>query len=249
MPCAYAAMSRSEPCAVVLGARNLGGVIARELLASGYRVASVARTQADLEPLERSGSLAIVADAAEPVQLESALARAAGKLGPLDLIVNAVSATRPPDDGSGFGGGEIAAASLAGFEGWTVPAARQAFVFLHAGSRALAARGGTLIQIVGAPARRAAPGRGLLAAGQAAVRALVHAAAQELRGSGTHIALLIVDGVIASPKTAQMTAGRSDEALVRQEDVVDAVRYLADQSARGLTHELVLTAAGDRWLP
>jgi NAD(P)-dependent dehydrogenase (short-subunit alcohol dehydrogenase family) len=239
----------STPRAVVLGARNLGGVIARDLLADGRRVASVARTSTDLRSLERAGALAIAADAADAAQLETALAQAAEELGPLDLIVNAVSAARPPDDGSGFGGGELATASLAGFEGWTVPVVRQAFVFLSIGSRAMAGRGGTLVQITGAPARRAHPGRGLIAAGQAAVRSLAHAAAQELRGSGTHVALLIVDGIIASPKTVQMAAGRAEESLVRQEDVAEAVRYLADQSARGLTHELVLTAARDRWLP
>ena len=37
------------PSAVVFGARNLGGAIARGLLADGYRVASVARTKADLD--------------------------------------------------------------------------------------------------------------------------------------------------------------------------------------------------------
>ena len=243
-------MSDGPPkVAVVLGARNLGGTIARGLLEGSWRVASVARTPSDLEPLEQAGALVFTADAADPEQLSGALAHAASELGPVDLIVNAVSVARPPDDGSGFGGGEIASASVAGFEAWTLSVARQAFVFLNAGCRALARRGGTLVQITGAPARRAGPGRGLLAAGQAAVRALAHAAAQELRGSGTHVALLIVDGVIASPKTAQMAAARPDEALVRQEDVAGAVWYLADQGARGLTHELVLTAAGDRWLP
>jgi NADP-dependent 3-hydroxy acid dehydrogenase YdfG len=240
--------SRDTPVAAVLGARNLGAVIARNLLASDWRVASVARTQESLEPLGRAGALPIAADAAEPAQLESALARATAELGPLDLVVNAVSA-KPPDDGGGFGGGEIAAASLAGFDGWTLPAARQAFVFLNTGCRAFGSRGGTLVQIMGAPARRAVPGRGLLAAGQAAARALVHAAAQELRGSAIHVALLIVDGIIASPKTARMAAGRPETALVRQEDVAEAVRYLAGQSHRGMSHELVLTAAGDRWIP
>jgi NAD(P)-dependent dehydrogenase (short-subunit alcohol dehydrogenase family) len=235
--------------AVVLGARNLGGTIARGLLGTGWRVASVARTPSDLKPLEQAGAKALVADAEDPEQLSAALACAASELGPLDLIVNAVSVARPPDDGSGFGGGEIASASIAGFDGWAVPVARQAFVFLNAGSRVLAGRGGTLVQVTGAPARRANPGRGLLAAGQAAVRALAHAAAQELRGSGTHVALLIVDGIIASPKTSQMAAGRPNDACVQQKDVMEAVCYLADQSTHGLTHELVLTAAGDRWLP
>jgi NAD(P)-dependent dehydrogenase (short-subunit alcohol dehydrogenase family) len=242
--------SRQTPAvAVVLGARNLGGTIARSLLAAGWRVAIVARTQADLKPLEQAGALAICADAGDPARLQATLTEAAGALGPLDLIVNAVSAARPPGDGSGFGGGNVAAATIAGFDAWTVAVARQAFVFLTSGARALAGHGGTLVQITGAPARRADPTRGLLAAGQAATRALVHAAAQELRASGTHVVLLIVDGVIASPKTAPMAAGRPKDALVRQDDVAQAVRHLAEQSACGLTHELILTAAADRWLP
>ena len=60
---------------------------------------------------------------------------------------------------------------------------------------------------------------------------------------------MIVDGIIESPKTARMAAGMPAEALVRQEDVVRAVSFLASQSARGLTHELVVTPACDRWLP
>jgi NAD(P)-dependent dehydrogenase (short-subunit alcohol dehydrogenase family) len=235
--------------AVVLGARNLGGAITRDLLASGTRVATVARTPADLKALEAEGTIAIRADASDPVQLRDALERAAGELGPLDLIVNAVSAARPPGDGTGFGGGAVAAASMAGFDGWTLPAARQAFVFLRAGAHTLEGRHGTLIQVTGAPARRANPQRGLIAAGMAGIRALAHASAQELRATGIHVALLIVDGIIESPKTASMSAGMQLDALVRQQDVVHAVRFLATQSPRGMTHELVITAAGDRWLP
>ncbi len=54
------------PSAVVLGARNLGAAIARGLLADGYRVASVARTAADLEALEADGAVGVRADAADP---------------------------------------------------------------------------------------------------------------------------------------------------------------------------------------
>ena len=235
--------------AVVLGARNLGAAITRDLLWRGVRVATVARTRSDLDLLEGGGAIAFQADAADPEQLRQTLSQAAAQIGPLDLIVNAVSAIAPPGDGTGFGGGPLSSASMAGFEGWTVPAARQAFVALKIGASALRPRGGTLVQVVGAPARRAKPERGLMAAGSAAVRALTHAAAQELRPEGIHVALLIVDGIIASPKTAQMTKGMAPEALVRQHDVIQAVTFLAAQSTRGMTHELVITPAGDRWLP
>ncbi len=235
--------------AVVLGARNLGAAITRDLLAHGTRVAAIARTEADLDALHGEGAMPLRADAADREQLEDVLSHAARKLGPLDLIVDAVSAARPPADNSGFGGGPLATASMAGFEGWTVAVARQAFVTLQAGVRALQGSGGTFVEIVGAPARRADPLRGLIAAGSAAVRALTHAAAQELRESGVHVALLIVDGIIESPKTAQMTRAMSADALVHQQEVAEAVRFLASQPVRGMTHELVITPAGARWLP
>ena len=235
--------------AVVLGARNLGAAITRDLLARDVRVASVARTRADLAALAAGGAVPIEADVTDSDALAAALSGAAAAIGPPDLIVNAVSAGRPPDDGSGFGGGAIATATAAGFEGWTVAVARQAFVFLGAAVRALGERGGTILQITGGPARRANPQRGPVAAGMAAVRALAHAAAQEQREHGIHVGLVIVDGIIESPKTARMTAGMPANALVRQEDVVRAVSFLASQSTRGLTHELVVTPAGDRWLP
>lgn len=228
---------------MVLGARNLGGAITRELLGRGMRVATVPRTQADLDLLARDGARAVRADAGDPDDLARALSHATREIGPLDLIVNAVSA------GSNFGGGRLGDATIAGFEGWTVAVARQAFVTLSVGTRALQDRGGTFVQVVGAPARRANPERGLLAAGAAAVRALCHAAAEELRQAGVHVALLVVDGIIESPKTARMTATMPADALVRHEDVSAAVAFLAAQSARGMTNELVLTAAGDRWVP
>jgi NAD(P)-dependent dehydrogenase (short-subunit alcohol dehydrogenase family) len=239
----------SPRAAVVLGARNLGGAIARDLLAHGVRVASVARTAADLDRLRGDGAVTLSADAADADQLGRGLARAAEAIGPVDLIVDAVSAARPPGDGSGFGGGPLASATLAGFDAWVMSVTRQAFVTLQAGIRALSARGGVLVEIVGAPARRADSGRGLIAAGSAATRALTHAAAQEAREQGVHVALLIVDGIIESPKTVQMTQGLPTEALVREQEVAAAVRYLAGQGTRGMTHELVITPGGARWLP
>jgi 3-oxoacyl-[acyl-carrier protein] reductase len=176
------------------------------------------------------------------------------ELGGLDLVVNGVSAARPaapPAGSAAFGGGPLGEASLQDFEGWTKAPAEQGFVFLSEGIRALRAAGGggTLIQVTGGSARRGMPGRGLWGAGTAALRAMTQAAAQEVRDEGIHVALLIVDGTIASPKTAERTRDTPEAALVEQALVAEAVEYLADQGARGLTHELVLTPSGDRWTP
>jgi NADP-dependent 3-hydroxy acid dehydrogenase YdfG len=243
-------MSPLVDTAAVLGARNLGAAIARDLLADGVRVASVARTQDDLDLRARDGALPLRADASDRAQLDEALHEASRKLGRLELIVDAISAARPPDDGSGFGGGTITTATPEGLEGWTVSVVRQGFATLQAGTAALLRHGGgTFVEIVGAPARRAAPNRGLIAAASAAVRAMTHAAALELREQDVHVALLIVDGIIESPKTARMTQGMSAEELVHREDVSRAVRFLAAQTSRCMTHELVITPRGGLWLP
>jgi NADP-dependent 3-hydroxy acid dehydrogenase YdfG len=131
-----------------------------------------------------------------------------------------------------------------------VAVAEQAFVFLSTGAAALRATdGGALIQITGGSSRRAIPGKGLWAAGAFATRALVQAAAQELRSEGVHVALLAVDATIESPKTAAFTRGVPPEALGDMGQIADAVAFLVRQGPRALTHELVVTPAGERWVP
>jgi NAD(P)-dependent dehydrogenase (short-subunit alcohol dehydrogenase family) len=234
---------------VVLGARNLGGAIIDHFIERGWHAAGVAQSEETLERVAARGAVALAADASEPTALQGALARARQELGSLDAVVNAVSAARPTRPGP-FGGGELAQADLEAFRGWTVAVAEQAFVFLSVGAAALReSGGGALIQITGGSSRRAMPGRGLWAAGAFATRALVQAAAQELRGEGIHAALLAVDATIESPKTAALTEGQPREALADMAEVARAVEFLVEQGKRSFTHDLVLTPAGERWVP
>jgi NAD(P)-dependent dehydrogenase (short-subunit alcohol dehydrogenase family) len=234
---------------VVLGARNLGGAIVDHFLGLGWQAAAVAQSEDTLARVRERGALALGADASDPEALAGALESARSELGSLDAIVNAVTAARPPRQGP-FGGGELDAADLEAFRGWTVAVAQQSFVFLSAGAAALKrSGGGTLVQVTGGSARRAMPGKGLWAAGAFATRALVQAAAQELRGQGIHVALLAVDATIESPKTAAFTEGQPRDALADMGEVAAAVGFLVGQGARSMTHELVVTPAGDRWVP
>jgi NAD(P)-dependent dehydrogenase (short-subunit alcohol dehydrogenase family) len=234
---------------VVLGARNLGGAIIDHFLALGWNAAGVARSEETLDRVRTAGALALQADASDPQTLGSALERARRELGSLDAVVNAVSASRPPAGGP-FGGGELVAADVEAFRGWTVAVAEQAFVFLATGARALReAGGGTLVQIAGGSARRAMPGKGLWAAAAFATRALVQAAAQELRAEGIHAALLAVDATIESPKTVARARDMPTNSLAEMSQIASAVEFLVSQQPRGLTHELVITPAGERWVP
>jgi NAD(P)-dependent dehydrogenase (short-subunit alcohol dehydrogenase family) len=240
------------PSVLVLGARNLGGAILDHLLSAGWRGAAVARSGDTLERVRARGALAIEADASDPAALRDAIAHARAELDGLDLLVNAVSAARPPSgSASGFGGGPVADASIEDWRGWGGAVAEQGFAFLSESARALReqGRGGTIVQVTGGSARRAMPGRGLWSAGAQAVRALVHAAAQELREEGIHVALLVVDATIESPKTADRTRDAPRDSLADQEQIARAVAYLAGQTRRGWSHELTVTPSGDRWTP
>ena len=233
----------------VLGARNLGGAIIDHFLELGWNAAGVARSDDTLARVRERGALGLDADAADPESLGTALADVRGHFGSVDAVVNAVSASR--GTGGPFGGGELAGADLGAFNAWTVAVAQQAFVFLSTGIAVLEQNehGGALVQITGGSSRRAMPGRGLWAAGAFATRALVQAAAQEMRATGIHVALLAVDATIASPKTAAFTQGTPEGALAEMGEIAKAVAYLVEQGVRGYTHELVVTPAGERWVP
>jgi NADP-dependent 3-hydroxy acid dehydrogenase YdfG len=237
--------------ALVLGARNLGGAILDHLVLEGWRAAGVARSADTLDAVRARGALAIEADASDPEAVRSAIALVREELGAPTLFVNAVSASRPPRADGPFGGGPVAEASLEELRGWAGAVTEQALVFLGEAARSLLADGaeGTIVQITGGSARRAMPGRGLWAAGAQGVRALTHAAAQELRALHIHVALLIVDATIESPKTAASTRDAPPDATADQRLVAEAVGFLAMQRPRAYTHELVLTPAGDRWVP
>jgi NAD(P)-dependent dehydrogenase (short-subunit alcohol dehydrogenase family) len=234
---------------VVLGARNLGGAIVDHFHSLGWNTAAVAQSEDTLEAVAARGALAVKADASDPGALSTALGTAREQFGSLDAVVNAVTAARPPKAGP-FGGGELADADVDAFRGWTVAVAEQAFVFLSAGAAALKdAGGGALIQVTGGSSRRAMPGKGLWAAGAFATRALVQAAAQELRSQGIHVALLAVDATIESPKTAAFTRGQPPESLGDMGQIAEAVAFLVQQRPRAFTHELVVTPAGETWVP
>ncbi len=237
---------------VVLGSRNLGATILRHFVARGWRAAGIARSAESLDAARAAGAVAVGGDAREPGSLRRALGRAAGALDGIDLIVNAVGVASP-EAGEPFGGGPVADAALDQYRRWGAAVSETAFVFLSEGARLLreSGDGGTLVQIAGEAARRVPPGQGLWASGHMAARALVLAAAQELRGEGIRACLLLVDAPVESPRTLTQPgqAGMPSDVTVCQEDVARAIEFLAGQGRRGISYELQLTAAGRAWVP
>ncbi len=234
--------------AVVFGARNLGKAVIDLLRAEGWAVAGVARSAETLEGIAAAGALALGGDVTDQADVTRVLEEVAAAHGGIDLAVNAAAAYGGNRNGP-FGGGPIAQAAPEAFDAWAAAPACSAFSFLSATGRFLHAQGrpATVVQVTGGSSRRAAAGRGLWAAGAFGVRAITQAAALELREDGIHVALLIVDAGIQP--LADEQAGESVAALADPRELASAVLFLADQGARGATHELQVTPLAERWVP
>jgi NAD(P)-dependent dehydrogenase (short-subunit alcohol dehydrogenase family) len=232
--------------AVVFGARNFGRATIERLRAEGWAVTGIARSEETRAGITAAGATALEADVTDPVSVFAALEHAAETNGGVELVLNAASAYGGDRSGP-FGGGPLAEAAPDAFDAWAAAPARAAFSFLSGSARFLLAQGtpATVIQATGGSARRAAAGRGLWAAGAFGVRALTQAAALELREHGIHVSLLVIDAQIQP---------FSDHGPVKPEqaapgDLADAVLFLAEQGARGATHELQITPLAERWVP
>ena len=234
--------------AVVFGARNLGRATIELLRETGWEVTGVARSDATLAGITAAGATAIRADVTDQASVREVLEQAAAAQGGVDLVVNAASAYGGDRSGP-FGGGPIAEAVPDAFDSWAAAPARSAFSFLSASGAFLLAQGrpATVIQVTGGSSRRAAAGRGLWAAGAFGVRAITQAATLELREHGIHVALLIVDAGIeplGEDRPADVKASLADP-----RELAAAVLFLAEQGARGTTHELQVTPLAERWVP
>ena len=218
------------------------------LVADGWAVVGAARSESTLEGVRAAGAVAVAADVTDQDSVMGVLRTAATASGGVDLVVNAASSYGGDRSGP-FGGGPIADAPPEAFDAWASAPARSAFSFLSASGRFLLEQGtpATIVQVTGGSSRRAAVGRGLWAAGAFGVRAITQAAALELRGEGIHVALLIVDAGIRPRDSPE--AETTNAALADPGDLASAVIFLADQGARGSTHELQVTPLAERWVP
>lgn len=235
--------------ALIFGARNLGRAVIDRLIAEGWSVAGVARSQETLQGIADAGALALSADVTDQASVRKAVEQTAAAHGGIDLVVNAASAYGGTRSGP-FGGGPIAEADADAFDSWAAAPARSAFAFLSGAAGFLTAQGkpATLIQVTGGSSRRAMPGRGLWAAGAFGVRAITQAAALELRPQGIQVALLIVDAGI-QPLSGETRGGMAPEAMADPRELAEAVLFLAEQGPRAATHELLVTPLAETWVP
>ena len=131
----------SSRSAVVFGARNLGRAVIELLLAEGWGVAGVARSQETLDGVAAAGALPLAGDVTDQADVRRILEEAAAAHGGVDLVVNAAAAYGGDRSGP-FGGGPMAEAVPEAFDSWTAAPARSAFSFLSGSARSSSRRAG-----------------------------------------------------------------------------------------------------------
>ncbi len=212
---------------------GLGAALARRFAREGFKVGLVARKAEFVETLAGeisaagSQALGVVADVGRPAEAIGAVERVRTSLGPIGaLIHNASSAL-----GAGLSGTEPEDFE----ECWRV-AALGGFVCARETARDMIASGDGVMLFTGATSSVRGGGWLGFSSAKFAVRGLVQSLARELWPRGVHVAHVVIDGIIGSPRGITDSAG--GEPLLDPTRIADAYWHLAAQDRSAWTLEL-----------
>ena len=236
------AADEQVPVCVIAGAGpGNGAAFARRFKQAGYRVALLARDESRLAALaaDVGDAQAFACDVTDAASVTRALGAVREQLGPVEvLLYNA-------------GGGQWG--DIDATDPDTLTAAWQVntlglLLCAQGVLPDLRARGGGALIVTGATASlRGGANFTAFASAKAAQRSLAQSMARKLGAENIHVALVIVDGVIDTPRTRERMPQRADDAFMRADDVAEAVYFLVRQPQSAWTFELDLRPAGERW--
>jgi len=222
--------------AIVVGAGpGLGSALVRAFATEGYTVFAAARSASVLQgfDIERAENRVVLADcdATEPTDI-ARLFDAAEQHGPLAVaIFNAGAFVRS----------SILETEAADFERCWRVGCFAGFLVGQAAARKMVARGAGTILLTGATASlRGGNGFVNLASPKFGLRAVAQSMAREFGSQGIHVAHVIIDGQIRSPRYQHLVAERGADALLEPEAIAQTYLTLHRQHRSAWTQELDL---------
>jgi NAD(P)-dependent dehydrogenase (short-subunit alcohol dehydrogenase family) len=232
----------SKPVCVIIGAGpGNGAAFARRFAQNGYATALLARNAEGLQELEDEieASRAYACDATRQDDLGAVFARIEQELGPLDVLIYNASSREFAD---------LEHTSAEAFErAWTVTTLGCFLAIKEVAPRMCDAGHGSII-IIGATASLTGnAGFVAFASAKAAQRSLAQSIARDLGPAGIHVAYVVIDAMIDSPRARQMVPDADDEFFARSDDIAETVFYLAHQPRSAWTFELDLRPFKERW--
>jgi NADP-dependent 3-hydroxy acid dehydrogenase YdfG len=236
------ATSLAGKAAIVTGAgRGIGRAIATALAAEGAAVALAARSRADLaavaaEIRDAGGrALAIPTDVTRDAAVEALAEGALAELGRIDLLVTAAGT-------ASFG--PVAGSKPDDWEAMLAVNLRAVMVCCRAVLPAMTRqRSGMIINVASIAARRALPGTAVYSATKAGVIGFSRVLAEELRGEGVRVGVL-VPGAVDTPLWDAIPNGPERHRMLRPDDVARVAVLMATLPPSASLEELTLLPAG-----
>ena len=228
--------------AVVTGAsRGLGRAVARALAAEGAAVALAARSGAELAAvaaeIARAGgrARAVPTDVTSESAVEALVREAVGAFSRIDILVTAAGVAV-------FG--PVADAKIADWDAMLAVNLRGVMLTCRAVAPVMVRQGsGTVINVASIAAARGIPGAAAYGACKAGVVAWSRALAEELRGAGVRVGV-VLPGAIDTPLWDAVTNPPDRGKMLRPEQVAEAVTLMAALPAGATLEELTLLPAG-----
>ncbi len=231
------------PSTYVLGVGpGLGASIARRFAREGHAVALMARSGKSLEPVraELSGLanrnekgarvVSVEVDAADAASVAAGFDRARAEIGPADVFVYNAGA---------FQMGGILEVTPEDFERCFRANCMGAFLGAQRVLPDMIAKKKGTILLTGATASLRGSARfACLAVGKFGLRALAQSLARELQPQGIHVAHVIVDGQIDTPRAREMFPGRDTSTYLSPDAIADTFWHLHAQHPTSWTLEL-----------
>lgn len=241
-----AAEAHTRDVVAVLGVGpGLGAAVARRFAAGGHAVALMARSADSLasvrDEVTGAGGEAVVAacDASDAASVRRAFAQVHETLGPPTVLVYNAGLFRM---------GKVLDTEPADFENaWRINCFG-ALLALQEAVPAMVERGRGTVLLTGATASlRGGAGFSSLAVGKFGLRALAQSAARELGPQGVHVAHVVIDGQIDTPRVRGMFPDRADHTLLSPDAIAETYWQLHAQDCTAWTHEVDLRPAAEKF--
>lgn len=228
------------------GSKGIGLACARAFIGEGAKVAIVSRSKVNLtvaaRELGKDRVLALAADLVQPAAARAVVAEVEGKLGPVDILVNAAGAAKrtPPEDLTN--------------ESWRAAMDAKYFTYVHAIDaviKAMAERGrGAIVNVIGTGGRVANPIHLPGGAANAALMLVTAGLARAYGGRGVRVNAVnpgstLTDRVKGALEAEAKLQGRSEaEVLAASEARIPLGRYAKPEEIAAVVLFLASGQAG-----
>ena len=238
-------MTAAKVAAVVGAGPGLGAAVAERFARAGFAVALMARKVETLAAAEArvaahgARATCVPADASSAASMAAAFEDVRKQLGDPDVLVYNAGAFQP---------GKIMDVSPELFEScWRANCFGAFLATREVLPKMLERKAGTILLTGATASLRGSAGFACLSVGKFGLRALAQSMARELSPQGIHVAHVIVDGQIDTPRIRKMMPDRPASTLLDPAAIAKAYLDLHEQDPTAWTLELDLRPAVEKF--